>query len=90
MNKIPLKWNQLIPFLNAKKEYESSGQYQLDYLLNRTINDIKYGTTNEEEIKRIKQQRIKRSLNPTYQEVPPINGLKEAIDRLMGKKMERK
>lgn len=90
MNKIPLKWNQLIPFLNDKKEYESSGQYQLDYLLNRTLNDIKYGTTNEEEIKRIKQQRIKRSLNPTYQEVPPIDGLKEAIDRLMGKKTERK
>ena len=76
--------------MRAKKEYENSVQYQLDYLLNRTINDIKYGTTNEEEVKRIKQQRIKRSLNPTYQEVPPINGLEDAINRLMGKKAERK
>lgn len=90
MDRIPLKWNQLIHALRAKKEYENSVQYQLDYLLNRTINDIKYGTTNEEEVKRIKQQRIKRSLNPTYQEVPPINGLEDAINRLMGKKAERK
>ena len=91
MNKTPIiKWNQLTSLLKAKREYENSGQYQLDYLLNRTINDIKYGTTNEEEIKRIKQQRIKRSLNPTYQELPPINGLEDAINRLMGKKSERK
>lgn len=90
MNKIPIKWNQLIPLLKAKREYENSAQYQLDYLLNRTINDIKYGTTDEEEIKRIKRQRIERSLNPTYQELPPINGLEEAIDRLMGGKKKHK
>ena len=86
MNKVPIKWNQLIPLLKAKREYENSAQYQLDYLLNRTINDIKYGTTDEEEIKRIKRQRIERSLNPTYQELPPIKGLEEAIDKLRGKK----
>ena len=90
MNKIPIKWNQLIPLLKAKREYENSAQYQLDYLLNRTINDIKYGTTDEEEIKRIKRQRIEKSLNPTYQELPPINGLEEAINRLMGKKSIKK
>ena len=67
--------------LEAKKEYENSGKAQLDYLLNRTINDIKYGTTNEKEIRAIKKQ-----ANESWSTLPPINGLEDALNRLTGKK----
>ena len=70
MNRIPLKWNQLVPVVKAKEEYETSGQALLDQMLKNTVNEMVYGTSDPKKIRRYKQKEIENKIDNFFAPKP--------------------